>query len=146
MLTIVLVRHTARVLAWGLGLGALVMYLLFGGALARSVVMGGLLVGGSGMVQIWLIGRILDPESTLPHKLVAGLFLTFKLLVVCGFLWWMLGQGPDALGLMVGMLIGLGAVVVGVSQGASSPEGLAAMSDAQQKIEEKLEDIDSEKR
>lgn len=146
MLSQVLIRHTLRTLVIVLLASAVIAFLYGGWSLAQAIIWGGSLVGASGMIQMWLVGYLFDPSSGTPQKIVAGLFLTFKLLIVCVVLWWLLSRGPDVLGVMVGMLVGLMAVVIGASQGAASPEGQAAMNEAEKKIEEKLEDTDSEKR
>lgn len=147
MLTRVLLGHTARTLFVAVGVGAGVAWLLRGSDAAIAFLLGGLLVGGSGALQIWLVGFLLDPDQGTPQKLVAGSVLTGKLVLVGAILWGLLNRSnPEPLSLMVGMAVGLGAVVFGVNRGSGSREGVSAIEDAERKIREKLEDTDEEKR
>lgn len=145
MLTRVLLADTAKAVAVVIGGGALVVALLAGGEAALAFLVGGLLVGGSGALQIWLVGFLLDPDQGTPQKVAAGLVLLFKLLLVGAILWGLLTRAnPQPLGLLAGMAVGLGAVVFGVNRASNSEAGRSAIAEAEAKIREKMEDTDEE--
>lgn len=147
MLTRLLLLSMLRTLAVCLGVGILIGFLGGGSSFAVAIAIGGLLVGGSGALQIWLVGVLLDPAYGTPQKVATGLFLTLKLVLVGGVLWWVLSRhSPHAVGLLVGMGLGLASLVAGVHRAASSDAGLAAMEDAASKITEKKEDSEDQKR
>ena len=147
MLTRILLTYMLRTAALVVGLGAVVGYLVGGWGFAAAVLWGGAIVGGSGAVQIWLVGVLFDPEQGTPTKVVTGTLLLLKLLLVAGVLWWVLSRtNPDQVGLLLGMGLGLAGLVVGVHRGSSSRAGRQAMDDASQEIEEKMEDTEDEKR
>lgn len=147
MLTRVLLGHTAAAVAVVVGAGAAVTWLLAGSDAAVAFAIGGLLVGGSGALQVWLVGFLLDPDQGTPQKAAAGLVLVFKLVLVGAILWGLLTRThPEPLGLLVGMAVGLAAVVFGVNRGSASPGGVSAIEDAERKIREKMEDTEEEKR
>ncbi|MEO1228636.1 MAG: hypothetical protein AAFZ18_07010, partial [Myxococcota bacterium] len=115
MLTQVLLTYMLRTAAVMVPAAALLGLLLGGPEIALAVGLGGAVVGGSGAVQIWLVGMLLDPTQGTPQKVVAGTMLLFKLVFVLGVLWWVMNAaGPDALGLAAGMATGLAALVIGV--------------------------------
>ena len=147
MLTRILLGYMLRTAAVMVGTAIAVAYVLGGVEVARAVAIGGVVVGGSGAIQIWLVGYLLDPEAGTPEKIASGFFLAFKLLLVCVIFWLVLSRTqPHQVGLLAGMVVGLASLVLGAHRGSNSPEGIAAMNEAERKITEKLEDSDSEKR
>lgn len=135
MLTQILQTHLLRTGAVVVGVTAGLAYLLAGPSAAWAVVLGGVLVGGSGAVQIWIVGQLIDPLQEGSKKAVAGVMLLFKLVAVAGLLWWILSSlGPDLLGLMVGMCAGLVSLVLGLKRGSMSQEGQQAIEAAEQAI------------
>ena len=147
MLTRILLQYMARTALALVAVSVAVAYLLGGEDIAWSVGLGAVLVATSGAAQIWLVGFLLNPDVGTPQKLVSGFFLVFKLLIVCAVFWWVLTYtNPNQLGFLLGMGVGLASLVIGVQRGSSSAEGIAAANEAEQKIAEKMEDTDPEKR
>jgi hypothetical protein len=141
MLTRVLIIHVLKVSAVLLSLAALVVGLVFGAEHALGVVVGGaiLLLDGGGLV--YLVGRLLDPTMATSMKGGFTLLLIAKLTFVAGLLYWVLiGVGVSGLGVLLGIGAGLIGLVVGVTQGSASPEGKAAIADAEAKIREEMGD------
>lgn len=138
MLTRILLLSLLRTAALLVGASTVLAYLIAGPDVAYAFLIGGLLVGGSGAVQIWLVGYLLDPNHGTPQKVMCGTFLMFKLVLVGGVLWWILTEiGPDETGLLMGMGVGLMSLVLGVNRGSMSQEGLAAMERAEDEIGER---------
>lgn len=147
MLTQVLLRHMLRTAAVIVGVGAALGFLFGGFELAGAIALGGILVGGSGALQIWLVGILFDPDQGTPQKLVVGVLLMLKLLFVGVILWAALTRwNPHQVGLLIGMGLGLVSLVAGVSRGSTSREGLDAMEAEERKIAEKMGDTEEEKR
>jgi len=135
-LTPVLLRAVVRVTLLLLGLALLVVGFVFDFEQSLGVVIGGVLAAADGLGLIYLVGRLLDPPPTaaekaakptreLPRGLLFGL-IAVKLTVIGGLLWAALKALPGS---------GLG-IVIGVSQGTTSPEGQAAMAEAERRIRE----------
>ncbi len=147
MLTRILLLAMLRSAAVIVGVGVALAFLLGGPDVAIGVALGGALVGGSGAVQIWLVGQLFDPDQGTPQKVVMGTLLVLKLVAVGGALWWVLARmQPHEVGLLVGMGLGLASLVVGVNQGSMTKEAQAAMDDASRRIAEKMEDSEDERR
>lgn len=145
-LTRTLLKSMLTTAAVIVGVGFLVSWLLFGEATALAVLIGGLVVGGSGALQIWMVGFLLDPDQPTPQKAAVGLLLVFKLVLVAAILWGVMTRlSPDGVGLLIGMALGLGSLVMGVSRASGSPEAEAAMEEARRKIADKEEDTNDER-
>ena len=137
-------RNTSLVL---IVVGTAIAFLLGGVSSAIAFFIGAALVLGSGALQVWLVGMLLDEEVVGSRKAVVGLLLVCKLFVVAAILWGILVRvGPDALGLLVGMGVGLAGLVISLNQGSQSPQGISEINRRTEKIAEKLEDNESEKR
>lgn len=135
MLTQVLLSSMLRTAAVLVPVTTVLALMLGGPELALAAVLGGAVMSGSGAVQIWLVGMILDPAQGTPQKVVAGVMLLFKLVLVAGVLWWILNTaGPDGMGLVLGMGAGLASLVIGVHRGSMSQAGQQAIKDLEREI------------
>ena len=147
MLTKILLNYLRNTSIVLIVVGSLLAFLLGGTSTAIAFFIGATLVLVSGAAQVWLVGMLLDDEVVSSRKITVGVFLILKLFVVAALLWGILVRvGPDALGLLVGMGVGLGGLVISLNQGSQSSEGISEINRRAEKIAEKLEDNESEKR
>ncbi|MBK6689743.1 MAG: hypothetical protein IPG45_35080 [Deltaproteobacteria bacterium] len=143
MLTRVLLRYGLSTAALVLALAGAIVFFAFGEAHVLGVLVGGALVVLDGAGLVYLVGRLMDQDTSVAKKSVFTLILVVKLAVVGGLLWWSL-QRFSGLGILIGIAVGLTGLIVGLSRGSTSKEGLAAMDQEAARIREETEDNGSD--
>jgi hypothetical protein len=138
---VVAVLRTAAIVLPALAIAVLVA---LGREHAIGVLVGGVLALLSGLGIVYLTGELLDPVRK-TNKVVLVLVLLFKLVFVVVLLWAALSVwSVSGLGVILGIGAGLGALVLGVSRGSSSPEAKRAMDEAEARIREELGDNEAD--
>lgn len=139
MLTRVLLRYGLSTAALVLIAAAAIVYFAFGEGHVLGVLIGGALVVLDGAGLVYLVGRLMDQDTSVAKKSVFTLILVVKLAVVGGLLWWSLQQF-SGLGILIGIGAGLTGLIVGLSRGSTSAEGQAAMEQEEARIREETKD------
>lgn len=143
MLTRVLLRYGLSTAALVLIAAAAIVYFAFGEGHVLGVLVGGALVVLDGAGLVYLVGRLMDQDTSVAKKSVFTLILVVKLAVVGGLLWWSL-QHFSGLGILIGIGVGLTGLIVGLSRGSTSAEGRAAMDLEEARIREETKDNGSD--
>ncbi len=164
MLSRVLLASIARTAVLTVGLGCVVVASSLGLEPGSAFVMGGVLVVVSGAGMVLLVGRLLagggargggcGPGLGPPAGPLlggggggAGGLMAVKLVGVLAAAWLALAAlRVDALGFTLGLGAGLVAVVLGAQLGQSSPEGQAAVRDAERRSAQEEADMEAKTR
>jgi hypothetical protein len=141
----VLLTYALRYVAIGVGAVALVLTFVMGPNAGLGVMVGGGIIVLSGGGLVLIVGRLLDPTVSSTTKGVFTLVLVGKLTIVAGLLWACLSiWAIDQLGLLIGMGVGLGALVLGLNRGSTSEAGQAAIRAAEERIAQEMGDDEDE--
>jgi uncharacterized membrane protein len=141
--TNLLLKYGSRHALIAVAIAALVCFVALGEGASLGAIAGGLLATLNFLGLIFVIGRLLDTRVPNKKKLGFSLLLMGKL-GVAGLLFW---AALERYGLSpVGILIGIGAAVLGFTWGlksaSDSPEGRAAMEAESDRISRETRDDD----
>lgn len=143
MLTRVLLRYGLRTAAAVLLIAAALVFLILGEGHVLGLLIGGALVVLDGAGLVYLVGRLMDQDTSVAKKSVFTLILVGKLAAVGGLLWVAL-QNLSGLGILIGIGVGLAGFVGGLTRGSTSAEGRAAMDLEEARIREETKDNGSD--
>lgn len=139
----ILIRHVLRTAALFVPIAIAIAFFAFGESVALGTIVGATLALINMVGLVWVIGKLLDPKTTVGKPLLY-ILLCGKLLLVAGLFWISLAiLKISGEGTLIGIGAAISSVVLGLNRGSMSAEGQAAMNAEEARIKQELGDNDT---
>jgi hypothetical protein len=143
----VLLRGAAKTTAIAVAVAVLFCFFVLGESEALGALLAGGLGGGDFLALIYLVGKVLDPQTSEKAKTQLLILLASKLAIVAGLFWAMVSLLPvGGLGLVIGLAAAIGGFTLGLHQAQGSEAGKRAVEEEEERLrqEKGAEDSDFE--